>query len=36
MAVSELKNITKGWVENEDPLKITYKYLEMGISTLDV
>ena len=32
-----------GWVENEDrrpknkdPLKITYKYLEMGISTLDV
>ena len=34
-----------GWVENEDlrpktqkrrPLKITYKYLETGISTLDV
>ena len=32
-----------GWVENEDlrpknedPLKITYKYLETGISILDV
>ena len=29
----------KGWVENEErktPHKITYKYLETGISTLDV
>ena len=25
-----------GRVENEDPLKITYKYLETGISTLDL
>ena len=34
--------IVMGWVENEDlrpqnedPLKVTYKYLETGISTLD-